>query len=96
MACRRFVQDGIAQRRRPEVLGGGLIYILGGRTEVEALSSRGDQILAGPRILGADPFVERLVAYGEGRLRRMHAIAERSKQTENAFGGVYIGGDRSW
>lgn len=82
MAYRRFVQDGIAQGKRPELVGGGLIRTLGGWAEVKALRSRGDQVLADPRILGAGPFVEQLLTHDEGRLRRMHAIVERSKQTE--------------
>jgi len=79
---RRFVQDGMAQGRRQELVGGGLIRTLGGWAEVKALRSRGDQVLADPRILGAGPFVEQLLVHDEGRLRRMHAIGERSTQAE--------------
>jgi hypothetical protein len=81
-AYRRFVQEGVAQGRRPELVGGGLIRTLGGWAEVKAVRSRGERVLADPRILGAGPFVEQLLIRDEGRLRRTHAGAERGKEIE--------------
>ena len=81
-AYRRFVQEGVAQGRRPELVGGGLIRTLGGWAEVKAVRSRGERVLADPRILGAGPFVEQLLIRDEGRLRRTYAGAERGKEIE--------------
>ena len=81
-AYRRFVQDGIAQGRRPELVGGGLIRSLGGWAEVKAVRFRGDRVLADPRVLGAGPFVEQLLSRDEGRLRRTIAGAERGNEIE--------------
>ncbi len=79
---RRFVRDGAAQGRRPELVGGGLIRTLGGWAEVQTARSRGDRVLADPRVLGVGPFVEQLLIRDEGRLRRTHASVERGKQIE--------------
>ncbi len=81
-AYRRFVRDGIVQGRRPELVGGGLIRTLGGWAQVRAVRSRGDRVRADPRILGTGSFVEELLARDEGRLQRMRARVERSKQIE--------------
>jgi hypothetical protein len=81
-AYRRFVQEGLAQGRRPELVGGGLIRTLGGWAEVQAARSRGDRVLADPRILGTASFVENLLISDEGRLRRIHTNVKRGKQIE--------------
>jgi REP element-mobilizing transposase RayT len=81
-AYRRFVRDGIAQGRRPELVGGGLVRTLGGWAAVQAARSRGDRVLADPRILGTGSFVEALLSRDEGRLRRTYSITERAEQME--------------
>lgn len=81
-AYRRFIRDGIAQGRRPELVGGGLIRSLGGWAEVQAARSRGDRVPADPRILGTGPFVEQLLIRDEERLRRTYARVDRSRQME--------------
>ena len=81
-AYRRFVQEGIAQGRRPDLVGGGLIRSLGGWAEVKAVRSRGDRVLTDPRILGAGPFVGQLLTREERRIGRTYASAERGKEIE--------------
>ena len=81
-AYRRFVRDGTAQGRRPELVGGGLIRSLGGWAEVQAARSRGGRVPTDPRILGTGPFVEQLLTRDEERLRRTHARAQRSGEIE--------------
>jgi len=49
---------------------------------VQTARSRGDRVLADPRVLGVGPFVEQLLIRDEGRLRRTHASVERGKQIE--------------
>jgi REP element-mobilizing transposase RayT len=58
-AYRAFLQEGIPQGRRPELVGGGLVRSLGGWAEVRAIRQRADRVLADERILGSGPFVER-------------------------------------
>lgn len=87
VAYRRFIQDGIAQGRRPELVGGGLIRSLGGWAEVKAVRSRVEGVVADPRILGAGPFVEQLLSRDEGRLRRTTASAARVSEIEELIRG---------
>ena len=57
-----FVREGIAQGRRPELVGGGLIRSLGGWAQVLPLRRRGVKVASDERILGSGDFVERLLA----------------------------------
>jgi len=87
-AYRRFIRDGTAQGRRPELVGGGLIRSLGGWAEVQAARSRGDRVPTDPRILGTGPFVEQLLTRDEERLRRTHARTQRSGEIEELIRGM--------
>jgi putative transposase len=57
-AYRKFVDEGMAQGRRPELQGGGLIRSLGGWRAVEALRRGREGFAADERILGSSEFVE--------------------------------------
>jgi putative transposase len=57
----RFVEDGIKNGRRPELVGGGLIRSMGGWSEVLALRKRGEKQASDGRILGDGEFVERVL-----------------------------------
>lgn len=81
-AYRRFIHDGVARGRRPELVGGGLIRSLGGWAEVRAVRSRDERVATDPRILGAGSFVEQLLSHEEGRLRGTLVSKERSSQIE--------------
>jgi REP element-mobilizing transposase RayT len=48
----RYVENGIDQGRRPELVGGGLIRSMGGWSEVLASRRRGEREAADQRILG--------------------------------------------
>jgi putative transposase len=65
-----FVRGGIAQGRRPDLVGGGLIRSAGGWSQVRALRRRGDPTAADPRILGSGEFVESLLAEAEEQARQ--------------------------
>jgi hypothetical protein len=74
-AYRAFVATGIAQRRRPEFQGGGLLRGVGGWAEVRALRHAGTPTAADARILGGGTFVERLLADADASTRsslRLH------------------------
>ena len=59
-AYREFVQKGIAQGRRPDLVGGGLIRSLGGWSAVKALRARGGgEEKSDERVLGSGDFGNR-------------------------------------
>lgn len=58
----QFVEDGISLRRRPELVGGGLIRSLGGWSSVLALRRRGGRQAADERILGDGEFVQSILS----------------------------------
>ena len=62
---RRFVEAGIGQGRRPELVGGGLVRSQGGWSQVISMRSRGAAQKADERILGSGDFVEKIVAEAE-------------------------------
>ncbi len=59
-AYRGFVAAGVAQGRRPELQGGGLVRSLGGWTAVATLRHGREAYAADERVLGASDFVEQL------------------------------------
>jgi putative transposase len=61
-AYREFVAAGLAQGRRPELQGGGLVRSLGGWAAVAALRRGREAYAADERVLGAPAFVEQLRA----------------------------------
>jgi REP element-mobilizing transposase RayT len=71
---RAFVQKGIAEGRRPELMGGGLIRSLGGWQQVKALRKAGIRFKGDERILGDSEFVERVLKAAEDRLERRYSL----------------------
>jgi putative transposase len=61
-AYRRYVQEGIEDGRRPELVGGGLIRSLGGWSQVVSLR-RSKQ-----RILGSGAFVEQIIKEADEKI----------------------------
>jgi REP element-mobilizing transposase RayT len=57
-----YVRKGVAQGRRPELVGGGLIRSLGGWSEVLALRKRDEKQAYDQRILGDGDFVQDVVS----------------------------------
>ncbi|MBI2890357.1 MAG: transposase [Nitrospirae bacterium] len=66
-AYRRFVEEGVDRRRRPEFAGGGLVRSLGGWSAVRAIHRRGERPASDERILGGGEFVERVLREAEER-----------------------------
>jgi hypothetical protein len=58
----RFIEKGIAQGKRPELVGGGLIRSLGGWAEVLGARRRGEKQASDQRILGDGKFVEAVLS----------------------------------
>ena len=57
-----FVEKGISQGRRSELIGGGLIRSLGGWSQVLSLKRAGTKLYSDERILGSSEFVKSVIA----------------------------------
>ncbi|MFH1955064.1 MAG: transposase [Pseudomonadota bacterium] len=64
---RNFIKEGIAQGKRPELTGGGLIRSAGGWSEVLALRRHKEGMVSDSRILGNGKFVEAVLKEAEER-----------------------------
>jgi len=60
----RFVEQGIMQGKRKELVGGGLIRSLGGWSQVLSLRRKGEKVASDQRILGSSEFVKTLLEEG--------------------------------
>ncbi len=75
-AYRNYVEKGIDEGRRPELVGGGLIRSLGGWSAVKALRRSGDRELSDDRILGSGKFVERIIKEAEPKIKFQLPVLE--------------------
>ena len=76
---RTYVEEGIGQGRRPELVGGGLVRSLGGWAEVQAVRQHRQLLLTDPRILGTGAFVEDMIQAGDERFRMIHRREDRQR-----------------
>jgi REP element-mobilizing transposase RayT len=82
-AYRSYVERGINQGRRPELVGGGLIRTLGGWSAVKAMRRSADRELCDDRILGRGEFVERIIKEAEAQIKyQLPALADSNKIAE--------------
>ena len=81
-AYRKYVQEGIAQGRRPELVGGGLIRSQGGWSQVISMRRHGGRELSDERILGHGDFVERVIREADEGLRYQFRESERRQKVE--------------
>ena len=68
-AYRHYIEEGIPQGRRPELVGGGLLRSRGGWAEVVAIRKRGEREFTDERVLGSGEFVATLLREADARLR---------------------------
>ena len=89
-AYREFVQKGIAQGRRPDLVGGGLIRSMGGWSAVKALRTRGgqEQEIGDERVLGSSDFVEALLQEADERIKRQLPLNERIEEARRRVGEI--------
>ncbi len=74
----RYVADGVALGRRPELVGGGLVRSMGGWEAVKKMRRQGQERMKGDvRILGDGGFVEQVLARSEERLSRKQLLQHR-------------------
>jgi REP element-mobilizing transposase RayT len=78
-----YVETGIEQGRRRDLIGGGLVRSLGGWAEVEKLRLRGqDHIKSDERILGDSDFVDSVLGHAEEHFARQCALRRRGYDLE--------------
>jgi REP element-mobilizing transposase RayT/CRP-like cAMP-binding protein len=87
-AYRRFVEEGLAFGRRPELVGGGLIRSAGGWAEVRSQRQRREVEPFDERILGSGEFVERVLAQAEARMQRQQGARRLSGRIERVIAGA--------
>lgn len=72
---RQFVEEGIEQGKRSDLIGGGLLRSQGGWTGVKALRAAGTYQKGDERILGKGEFVAQVLADSEEKLERKYRLA---------------------
>jgi REP element-mobilizing transposase RayT len=78
-----FVEAGLDQGRRKELMGGGLIRSLGGWSEVKQGRNKGeDHVMGDERILGDSDFVEAMLAHAEEKYERRYELKRRGYDLE--------------
>jgi hypothetical protein len=79
---REFVEAGIKEGRRPELVGGGLVRSQGGWSQVLTLRRKGKREMSDERILGSGVFVERILQETEERVRQQFRALRSGKNIE--------------
>jgi len=74
---REFLRGGIAEGKRPELVGGGLIRSLGGWSEVISLRRQRERKLTDERILGSGDFVRQILQEADDKLKNQFSADER-------------------
>ena len=69
-----FVKEGLAQGRKNELTGGGLIRSLGGWIEAKEILKSGIHIMSDERILGDSDFVDSIINQSEEHYERRHKL----------------------
>lgn len=82
---RIFVEAGIGQGYRPELVGGGLVRSQGGWSQVISMRRRRDAEKSDERILGSGDFVEKIVAEAEEQQNRLLTGASALKKVEETI-----------
>lgn len=75
-AYRAFVNKGIAQGKKPELTGGGLIRSMGGWSVVKAMRKEGMHEESDARILGSGEFVSQVIQQAEEKIRFQLPVLE--------------------
>lgn len=81
-AYRKFVHNGIAQGRKHELTGGGLVRSSGGWAAVKAFRKAKERIKGDERILGDGEFVQRCLQQANERLEEKYRIRSRGYDLE--------------
>jgi REP element-mobilizing transposase RayT len=77
---RRFVFDGVAQGRRPDLVGGGLVRSQGGWSAVKAMRRLGFMEKGDERILGSGEFVQTMTRQAEENVKHQFSSEEERRE----------------
>jgi len=69
-----FVVKGVAQGKRPDLVGGGLLRSVGGWAELKAFRDIGVRIKGDERLLGSSDFVQRVLQQAEEQLEEKYRL----------------------
>ena len=64
----KFVEEGLNQGKRPDLVGGGLVRSLGGWSGVKAMRKAKQHVMSDERMLGDSDFVEKVLKESEERM----------------------------
>lgn len=81
-AYQEYMQEGVTQGRRPELVGGGLIRSHGGWSQVISMSRQGRRELADERILGSGTFVESILKEASAKVQYQFSIKQDKSRVE--------------
>ena len=81
-AYREYVEQGVKDGKRPELVGGGLVRSLGGWSKVVSLRKERERVLADDRILGTGDFVRRVVNEADERVKYQFRDSDRGKKAQ--------------
>ncbi len=84
-AYQKYMEEGKAQGRRPELVGGGLIRSLGGWSQVLSLRGSREKMENDSRILGNGEFVAEIIREAEKKVRRYVRDNEMNKTIDNTI-----------
>jgi putative transposase len=87
-AYREFVKMGIAQGRRSDLTGGGLIRSQGGWLSVKSMRRLGVREQSDERILGSGEFVENLIEQADQTRREQFSEQQRLKRAASLVEGL--------
>ena len=65
----KYIEDGISEGRRDDLVGGGLIRTLGRWSQVISSRKSNDNVLYDTRILGKNEFVERVISEADDKIK---------------------------
>jgi DNA-binding MarR family transcriptional regulator len=75
-AYRQYVEEGISQGKRPDLVGGGLIRSFGGWSAVLSMRRAGEETITDQRILGTNDFVERVLKESQRQYRTLLSLTQ--------------------
>ena len=83
-----YVTEGVAQGRRPDLVGGGLVRSLGGWAAVEGLRKRSGRFKGDERILGDSDFMEQVLKASEEKMQWRYGLRADGYDLEKILGRV--------
>ena len=85
---RKYVAEGVAQGRRPDLVGGGLVRSQGGWSAVKAMMRLGIIERGDERILGRGEFVESMIKQADEKLKWQFSSGEHVKRAVELIDSV--------